>query len=331
MERRDYRWSYHDCDIACGIGHFDFPGGYPDSGNHTQLCAQDHNGGAAFVGTRILDAGKADGLRAWPVHDHPIAGSIAMEELSAQLTAVVLTSFRIAPVFGFAPPFTLLRVPAAIRLLMGFGIAVWLVGTWPQFTVERIGSGSNLLGFALGELVVGLTFTMALQLAFAAILWAGQALDIQAGFGLAMIADPTTQAQMPLAGTVFAYAGAAIFFATGAQYDLLALWAVSLETMPIGYHLVAPDMAALGTMIGALFAIGLGLVAVTMLTLFLLDLVIAFMSRTLPQMNVLLFGFQIKSMAMLLTLPIALAMSASLFLRMIHLALSSAPGLLTVH
>lgn len=253
-----------------------------------------------------------------------------MEQLSAQLTAVLLVSLRIAPTFGFAPPFTLLRIPAAVRLLMSIGIAAWMVGTWPQFTLERITSDSNLISLAVGELLVGGSIALALQLVFAAILWAGQALDIQAGFGLAMVADPTTQAQMPLAGTVFAYAGAAIFFATGAQYDLLALWAQGLAIMPLGHSSVTLNMEALGIFLSSLFAIAIGLVAVVMLVLFLLDITIAFMSRTLPQMNVLLLGFQIKSMAMLLVLPIAIALSAGLFVRIIRLGFASAPDLLMV-
>lgn len=250
-----------------------------------------------------------------------------MDELAAPLLAALLVSLRIAPVFAFAPPFTLLRLPVAVRLLMSFGIAIWLVGTWPQFTAARITTDANWIALALGELMLGGTIALSLQLAFAAILWAGQVLDVQAGFGLAMIADPTTQAQMPLAGTIFAYTAAVIFFTTGAQYDLLALWAAGLEAMPIGFGVATPDMSALATFMGALFSISLGLVAIVLLVLFLLDMVIAFMSRTLPQMNVLLFGFQVKSIAMILSLPVAMALSGGLFLRLIRLALTSAPRL----
>lgn len=254
-----------------------------------------------------------------------------MEQLSAQLTAILLVSLRIVPVFAFAPPFTLLRVPAVIRVVMSIGIATWLVGTWPELTLERITPEANLITLALRELMIGGSISLTLQLAFAAILWAGQVLDIQSGFGLAMIADPTTNAQMPLAGTVFAYAGAAVFFATGAPFDLLALWAQGLQTLPVGYTGATPDMVALTTFLSSLFGMALGLVAVVMLVLFLLDMAIAFMSRTLPQMNVLLFGFQVKSMAMLLTLPVAMALSAGIFLRLIRLALTSAPSLLVAN
>ncbi len=55
-----------------------------------------------------------------------------------------------------------------------------------------------------------------------------------------------------------------------------------------------------------------------MLVLFLLDIAIAFMSRTLPQMNMLLIGFQVKPIAMLVTLPIALGLSTGIALRLLR-------------
>jgi flagellar biosynthetic protein FliR len=52
------------------------------------------------------------------------------------------------------------------------------------------------------------------------------------------------------------------------------------------------------------------------------------MSRTLPQMNMLLLGFQVKAIAMLLLLPIALAVSTGIALRLLRLAIESAPKLM---
>ena len=251
-----------------------------------------------------------------------------MEELSTQLNAILLVSLRLVPTLAFAAPFTLLRIPASVRVLIAVALGAWLTASFPELTTAKITPGADMISLAAGELAVGVSISLALQLAFAAILWAGQILDIQAGFGLAMVADPTTQAQMPLAGTILAYATAAVFFATGAHFDLLALWAATLQALPMGYGVALPDMAALGSLIGAVFAIALGLAGLVILVLFLLDMAIAFMSRTLPQMNVLLLGFQVKSMAMLLTLPLAIALSSGIFVRIISLALTRAPDLL---
>lgn len=251
-----------------------------------------------------------------------------MQDIGAWLTAAMLLTLRVAPAFALAGPFALLRLPVTIRVLLALGLAIALVGGHPAQTLDVVRGGTSLPGLAAGEIFVGLAIALSLQLAFAAILWAGQALDIQAGFGLATIADPATQTQMPLAGTVFAYAAAALFFTMGGAHDLLALWMATLEMLPMGHGVLAGDMRALFTLMGSLFAAGMGLVGVVMLVLFLLDCAIAFMSRTLPQMNVLLLGFQVKSMAMLVTLPLAIALSGGMIVRMLRLALESAPRLL---
>lgn len=252
-----------------------------------------------------------------------------MDDFTRQVLAILCISLRIAPALAFAPPFTLVRVPALVRVLMAIAIAAWMVDTWPDRTAALVGNASSFAALAIGELTIGIAIALALQLCFAALLWAGQTLDIQAGFGLAMVADPTTQAQMPLAGTILAYATAAIFFAGSGPFDLLAVWAASLDAVPLGAAL-HPDLGAMAKLMGALFGIAIGLVGMVIMVLFLLDLAIAFMSRTLPQMNVLLLGFQVKAIAMLLCLPIAIGVSAALFLRLIRLALSDALTLVAV-
>lgn len=241
------------------------------------------------------------------------------------LQAALLVSLRLAPTFAFAQPFSLLRLPLTIRLLIAIGLSLWLVDARPALTSARI-AGHGIVQLMTGELAVGLSIALALQLAFGAILWAGRVLDIQAGFGLATLADPTTREELPLAGTVIAYGAAAIFFATGAHYDLLALWVASVETLPVGYGLFAPDMTAFGSYLGAIFLLATGLVGASLLAIFLADIVIAFLSRTLPQMNALLLGFQVKAMLLLVTLPLSVAFAGALFLRIIRVALTTPPN-----
>lgn len=215
-------------------------------------------------------------------------------------------------------------MPVTVRVLLAVGLALWLVDARPALTTDRL-AGHGLVSLFLGELMVGISIALALQLAFGAILWVGRVLDVQAGFGLAMLADPTTREEQPLAGMILAYGAAAVFFTTGAQYDLLALWVASLEALPVGYGTMQPDMGALMSYVGSLYFVAIGLVGAAMLAIFLADVVIAFLSRTLPQMNVLLLGFQVKAIVLLVTLPIALAIGAALFVRLVRLALAAPP------
>lgn len=251
-----------------------------------------------------------------------------MEELTNQAVAALLVSLRIAPAFAFAPPFTLLRVPAMVRVLLAITLAAWLVASHPQQSWQSDFWSRGLFVTATAELLMGIALALTLQMAFAALLTAGRAIDIQAGFGLAMLIDPTTRAQMPLVGTLFAYAAAAIFFATDGPMDLLAIWAASMAQIPLGAAVVSGDsVVAILAYMSAVFVMAFGAAGLVMLVLFVIDLAIAFMSRTLPQMNVLLLGFQVKTLAVLAILPVGIALSAALFLRMLRYALQTAAEL----
>lgn len=250
-----------------------------------------------------------------------------MEDLTSQAVAVLLVSLRIAPTLAFSPPFTLLRIPASVRLMLAIGLAGWLVAAFPTQTWRSDYWSGGIFIAAVAELLMGIALALALQLAFAALLTAGRAIDVQAGFGLALLIDPATRTQTPLIGTIFAYAAAALFFATSGPADLLAIWSASVERVPLGGGLPSGDVVALTTYMSAVFVMAFGVAGLIMLVLFLIDLAIAFMSRTLPQMNVLILGFQVKTLATLLTLPIALALASALFLRLVRFALESTPTL----
>ena len=246
-----------------------------------------------------------------------------METLVADLHRVLLASLRIGPLFAFAPPFTLLRVPGPVRLLLVLALAVTLLRLSPAATLIELPS---FLIAALGEVSLGIAMALALQLAFSAIGMAGRALDIQAGFGLAFLIDPTTKAQTPLIGAIFAYAAGAVFFATSGPYDLLATLALSFERIPVGTAFAANGPGDLLAFLGTVSILALGVVGLAMLILFLIDLVIALLSRTLPQMNVLVLGFQVKSLATLFLLPATIGLSLASIARIVRLATETMIG-----
>ncbi len=77
-----------------------------------------------------------------------------------------------------------------------------------------------------------------------------------------------------------------------------------------------------------IFLTGLGVGAGTVLALFLTDLAIALLSRTTPQLNALMLGFQVKSLLLLVALPVTLGMSGALLARMMAMTLEAIPRLM---
>lgn len=239
-----------------------------------------------------------------------------------------LLSLRVSPLFALAPPFTLTRVPVLFRVLLGVGLAGWMVAGNPAATTLPDLSAGGLIVAALGEAMVGLTFVLAFQLTFGALYMAGRTIDIQAGFGLAALVDPTTRNQSPLVGTLFALAAAAIFFAMNGHHDVLRLLSASLQARPLGQGGIPESLGPLMAFISVIFLVALGVAGAAILGLFLADMSIALMSRTLPQMNVLVLGFQVKTMLLLLILPITFGFAGALLARMLVLTLEAIPGML---
>ena len=250
-------------------------------------------------------------------------------DLVSRVCSCLLLGLRVAPVFALAPPFSQIRTPASFRVLFGLGVSACLVAADPALVQINDLSLGNLIMVGARELLLGIVFVMAFQLMFGMLYLAGRTIDIQAGFGLAMLIDPTSKVQTPLVGTLFAYAASVVFFAVGGHQDLLRLMEASLRAIPLGTgHLQLSGLARVATFMGVLSMTSFGVAGGAILSLFLVDAAIALLSRTVPQMNVLVLGFQVKTLLLLLVLPAAFGGSGALFARMTTITLEAIPGLL---
>lgn len=246
-----------------------------------------------------------------------------MSPFETLISTIILVSLRIAPALAFAPPFTLLRIPLTIRLALALGLTTILVLSNQDATIERLAATNDFLGVTVRETLLGISLAISLQIAFAAILTAGRTIDIQAGFGLALLADPNLKSQMPLIGTLFAYVAGAIFFTTSGPGDLISIWSRSIQTIPLGTFKGLSDVSELSSHLTACFSMAFGLAGLVLLVLFIMDIGVAFLSKTLPQMNVLLLSFQAKTIALLAVLPITFVLSGALFLRLLRTAIDA--------
>lgn len=253
---------------------------------------------------------------------------MAPTDLAIWIASAFLLSLRIAPVFLFAPPFTLTRVPRLFLWLFALGIALILVASFPESARVREVSAATLIIGGGRELMLGLVPVIALQLLFGALYMVGRTIDIQSGFGLALLIDPTTRTQTPLVGTMFAYLAGATFFALDGHLDLLRFFAASLELVPVAGARQGPSVTALSGYMFITFLVAFGVGAAAILALFLVDVTIAMLARTVPQMNALLLGIQVKALLVLLVLPVAVGVSGVLLAQMVANALRIMPRLI---
>lgn len=247
--------------------------------------------------------------------------------LSRWVVSVFLLSLRVSPAFALAPPFTLTRAPAIFRAFFGVGLAAVLLAGRPDQMLPDV-TVATVVPAVAREIFIGATFVMALQLMFGALQVAGRTIDIQAGFGLALLLDPSSHAQTPLVGTLLAYGAGLVFFAMGGHLELLRILAASLDQAPLGATFAISGLQPLLALISGVMLGAFGVAGGAILVLFIADLAIAWMSRTMPQMNVLVFGFQIKPVLTLLVLPLSFGAAGALLARLARTTLEAMPGLL---
>jgi len=229
---------------------------------------------------------------------------------SAWIAAVLLVSVRLGPMFILTPVLGSTEIPVRARVLFALALSAMVVSTMHRAWGVDLSSAAALVSAAMVELVIGAALAFGLLAALAAFSFGGRLLDLQIGFGVASLIDPTTRSQGPLLGTLLNLVAIAVFFAADGHHVLLRGLAQSLDRLPPGTALANLEINAVVAQFGVVFASGLTVVAPAVFALLLLDVALAVAARTMPQMNVFIVSMPLKVVVGLLVL----ALSASYLL-----------------
>jgi flagellar biosynthetic protein FliR len=141
------------------------------------------------------------------------------------------------------------------------------------------------------------------------------------GFSIASIFDPQSSQQISVF-TQFQDLLVLLFFVSlnGHHWFLLALAQSFQLVPPMGASFGAPIAGQLMAGAGRLFAIGVQLAGPVTAAIFLANVVLGLLARTVPQMNVLMVGFSLTIplgfIVFMLSLPLFLQQAHALFSQM---------------
>ena len=213
------------------------------------------------------------------------------------LMSVFLVAVRLGVVLTMTPIFTNLAGLTTVRVLFTLSLSVLLVsgmGVKPVLTSLDLG---HIVLAAMGEVVVGATMAFGIFAAFGAFSLAGKILDIQAGFGIGSVYDPVTRTGAPLFASMLDLVAVSVFFGMDAHHALLRGLAFSLQQVAPGAGLRALELEPVIRQFGLMFSLGVALIIPVMLSLLLVEVGMAVISRVLPQMNVIVVGVPVKIFA----------------------------------
>jgi flagellar biosynthetic protein FliR/FlhB len=183
---------------------------------------------------------------------------------------------------------------------------------------SHINTINNILPFFLNcvnEAVAGLTLGFITNLCFMSVRMAGSIIDMQMGFSMMTMFDPTSNGNVTLLENLLYWFSIVIFFIVDGHHMLIKALMESFKVIKLGNFLLSQN--SINLIISAFieyFGIALKIAIPIVLIIFITDLTMGLIARTVPQLNIMILGLPIKILVGLAAFSFALP----IFLRMIE-------------
>ncbi len=172
---------------------------------------------------------------------------------------------------------------------------------------DPMGDLSILTLFIIKEIIVGLIIGFVTHVIFSSLYFAGQIIDMKTGFGIVNVLDPQTSTQVPIMGNFLYIFTLVAFISMDGHLMLIKALAQSFDVVPIGnMHISEETVAEFVTMLRDTFIIGFKISAPVVAAIFLTEVALGILARTMPQMNVFMVGMPLKIIIGLFTMMIML-------------------------
>ncbi|MBI4773281.1 MAG: flagellar biosynthetic protein FliR [Deltaproteobacteria bacterium] len=228
---------------------------------------------------------------------------------AADAQKILLILARVAAIFFVAPIFDNRSLPNLFRI--GFALILSVVlfpavdaGEW------EVRSPLPMVVYLVKEILVGMILGMAVDFIFGAVRLAGQIVGFQMGLGIVAIIDPFTSSQSSVITQFYDFMAILFFFSFDAHHMVIRAMAESFQFIPFGgLDFSGSLLSQIIHLSGQMFLLAMKIAVPVLAVSFFVDMGLALLARTVPQMNVFILGFPLKIGVGLL----AIGLSATFF------------------
>lgn len=232
-------------------------------------------------------------------------------ELMSALSTALLILMRVSAFIFVCPGFSFTGLPNLVKIALAAGISIGVYTAVPM--VATIDSIIAFFFVGLKEVLVGFAIGYICQLFFSAIEMAGKLVDFQVGFSMGEVYDPSLGINVSNYGKVFYWISMCVFFFTDLHHVVIKTLIRSFDYMPLeSMELGTFGVEGIVTLFGLISELALNLALPLMITSLIAEVVLGLISRTVPQINVLILGMPLKvlvSLVVTLTVLIPIAES----------------------
>lgn len=236
------------------------------------------------------------------------------ESLNQHLATGGLIFVRVAALMLIAPVLGPFELATRWRLAVAVALAVLLT----PLAVGRVESPPSTLGAWLivagGEALVGLLLGLGVRIMFTGLQVAGGLISQMSGLQLAEVFNPAMGGNVPVFSQLLLLVATAVFLLIGGHRQMIEALLDSFASVPTGHATFsASAVQGVTTLVANSFALGLRAAVPAVVALLLATLIVGFIGRTLPQLNVMSLGFGINVMTALMAFGVSLGGACWLF------------------
>lgn len=221
-----------------------------------------------------------------------------LEAIYEHIPPALLVVFRIGGLMIFGPVFGSAVIPVRIKVALAFfvGLAIYPLLSREHFAGTELVLDVWMLGPIVAmEFMVGLVIGYAASLPMVAMQTGGLIMGQQMGLGFAMFYNPAVDDEADIVGQVLFFMALAGFLLIGGHEAMLLAVLHSFEHIPLAGFTAEVSMVTLLTgMLLAAFELALRVAAPLLALIFLQSLAMGYISKTVPQLNILSLGFPIR-------------------------------------
>jgi flagellar biosynthetic protein FliR len=230
-------------------------------------------------------------------------------EIPLMLPAYVLVLFRVSGLMIVTPLFSSTAIPRRVRVLFAAAVALMIFPMLAPDIRADLTLHTALLGGA-GELAIGIVMGMALHLLFLGAQLTGMVVGQQAGLSLGQTYNPLVNSSTTTLGQLYFIVLFMIFLLAGGHRAMVRGILDSFVAVPLmGFAVGDVHMNMLVDLLTATFIMALRLSGPCLIAMFMTTMAMGFLSKTMPQLNILSVGFVVRILVVLAAGGLSLSLS----------------------
>lgn len=201
---------------------------------------------------------------------------------------------RITAFMVISPVFSQKGIPNITKMIVAAALMIVTISSVSNFDpIDTL----FLFAFVVWkEVLFGLAMGFLSQLVFTGVEIAGQMIDFQVGFSMAQAFDPTFGMMTSQYGKLYYWLTLMMVFLTNLHHYLIKGVINSFQLVPIGaVNMEGTTVEGVIKLFSLTFEMAINLAAPLVVSAVIVDLLLGMLSRTIPQINVLMMGMPMKT------------------------------------